>query len=298
MPTYIKAAFALLLAASAVPAQARGSCIDVKSYREELAHSTDELLQVLGRGVATQGSLIELVVAYATSAEEGDAWALFVAEDNKKTCLTIGGNYWQRKLLAHERSPVYRVKQGDTAWSLLAKHVENDLAGLNDQQQRLVVNYLEDQLLAHLARDPQNHRMFGFRSSNINAIWPGDTLNFAPLFPDQTTLEQARRLILKPPAAIMWGEPLARIGAMPCYPEQLLTLWLAQQALQTKTIVAAVRSESFGVLEIFAAPSGEWTAIVSNPQGFACKIKSGTGWETFNKLKGRQALGGPICLCG
>lgn len=45
-------------------------------------------------------------------------------------------------------------------------------------------------------------------------------------------------------------------------------------------------SANGGVVELFVAPSGSWTLMVTNPSGISCLIAAGDGWQTVERASG------------
>lgn len=71
-----------------------------------------------------------------------------------------------------------------------------------------------------------------------------------------------------------------------CAPRQVIVDMLQERYGETQS---ALGLQSDGrVLEIFAAPHGGWTAIVTQPNGTSCAVAVGEGW-TITQALGRDA---------
>ena len=78
----------------------------------------------------------------------------------------------------------------------------------------------------------------------------------------------------------------------------------AQMVCGERSVMVAVLASNYGevpvsmglasngaVIEVFAAPAGTWTIVMIRPNGLACVVAAGEGWET---LHGRLEEGRPL----
>jgi len=85
-------------------------------------------------------------------------------------------------------------------------------------------------------------------------------------------------------AAILAGLPAF---AQACAPRDAVVARLAEVYDE----VARLRGLTLGgeMMEIYLAPSGTWTVVVTNPGGIACVVAAGEGGEVIEAVEGDPA---------
>lgn len=101
-----------------------------------------------------------------------------------------------------------------------------------------------------------------------------------------------RRLAISAAAAVAAAGLLATAAsaaAAPCGPREMIAKELAGTFKETRTALGLLASGE--VLEIFVSPSGTWTALISQPSGWACIVASGEAWAQLPPPKRPQLEG-------
>ena len=83
-----------------------------------------------------------------------------------------------------------------------------------------------------------------------------------------------RRLLL---AVILMAIPVSAAAQVMCLPRGAMTEHHRKAFKETRSAIGLVSNGS--VLEVLTAENGNWSIIITNPRGVACRVASGTAWE-------------------
>jgi len=73
------------------------------------------------------------------------------------------------------------------------------------------------------------------------------------------------------------------MGQAICTERDKFVLKLKDNYKETRQVIALVSNGH--ILEVFVSPSGDWTMLVTQPNGTACVISTGEAWEALPEIK-------------
>ena len=88
-------------------------------------------------------------------------------------------------------------------------------------------------------------------------------------------------------ALSLWPAPA--VGQVLCGPQNKLADQLKQRFGETRQAMG-VSTDAQRIVELFMAPNGSWTIVVTDTQGRSCIVLSGEDWTQAPKMQGRRCV--------